>query len=129
MEGRGSLHIRALKQKPQKPYLGQLLKANLTQLIALFLGIPSVGVFPVWCVYVSARKLAIPLQFRSCRSNWSRFPSSGALYCFSLLFPRLATLILETVPLVTVRVRRVHASAPTISPGHNAVGKNISHNV
>ena len=85
----------------------------------MFLGIPDMAAWEcvVSCMYLPAHKqqLAIPLQFQSWQYSWSSFPSSGALYYFSLLFPPLATLLLETVPLVTVQVRRVHASTPTCS--------------
>ena len=111
----------------QKPYLGPP-AANQRYAVNCFSESRSRAWVGFRCGVFCTSAQTSPLQFQSCRSSWSRFPSSGALDCFSLLFPPLATLILETVPLVTVRVRRVHASAPTSTyrPRHNtAVGKNI----
>ena len=119
----GSLHIKTwyvsyAKQICQTEATEAVLEPLIVaQLIAVFLGIARSRAWVGFrCgVFMYQRESYSP-AVRSCRSSWSRYTFSGALGCFSLLFPPLATLILETVPLVTVQVRRVHASPSTIAP-------------
>ena len=74
----------------------------------------------------AARKLQLgALQFQSCWSNCSRFPSSGASYSFLLLSPPLAISILGIVPLVTAQVWQCTCVSARLAPRYKLVGKNI----